>query len=76
MVQYEELSENAKKAVEQFRNCRKIGLDFRHKKFEYQVLFLCACTLNDVKDFDLTLEFAKSKNYWLTDKIKKEENKK
>ena len=75
MVQYEQLSDNAKKAIEQFRNCKKIGIDFRHKKSEYQILFLCSCSLNDVEDFELALGFANSKNYWLTDKINKERRK-
>lgn len=79
MVQYEELSDNAKKAIEQFRNCYM--LDFASKIPEesgIRTLLRFSLLLNNVidgsADYFAAYRLAYSKNYWLTD-TKKEENK-
>ncbi len=73
MVQYEQLSVNAKKAIEQYRNCK----DMRNGKITPIDIFEESLTLNNVLDEEKNsvLDFAKTKGYWLNVR-KKEENKK
>jgi len=86
MVQYEELSENGKKAIEQYRSCliewpniskildvvsRSTHPDF---KAEEQLLYYSVILNVANGEWQNIRTIAESKKYWLTD-TKKEENK-
>ncbi len=77
MIQYEQFSETAKKLIEKFRND-----DWSYKNVWPRSLLYAYITIDygfDYKkhfqnEIDAVMALAVSKNYWLTDKIKKEEN--
>lgn len=86
MVQYEELSENGKKAIEQYRSCLVEWPDISkildlisgstHPGFKGEEQLLYYSVVLNVANWQWKdiRAIAESENYWLTDKIKKEEN--
>ena len=67
MIQYEELSDNAKKAIEQFRTAVNNG----HMPKWYQTMFWHSMYLNNVSRNEQSKvnAFARSKKYWLPSEI-------